>query len=52
MTDQELKEMERLGITCETKTIFHFQGSRYERLSDAIAYAKITLEAQPKPDTK
>jgi hypothetical protein len=52
MTNQELKEMKRLGITSETKTIFHFQGSKYDRLLDAIAYARIVFEAQSKSDTK
>jgi len=52
MNDQELKEMERFGITSETKTIFHFQGSKYERLSDAVNYAKIVFEAQSQSNEK
>ena len=40
MTDEEKRAMDQFGITCEKKTIFHFQGHRYERLNDALNYAK------------
>ena len=40
MTEEQKKIMEQLGITYETKTIFHFQGHRYDHLDDAIKYAK------------
>jgi hypothetical protein len=40
MTDEEKQTMQQYGITHETKTIFHFEGHKYERLSDAINYAK------------
>ena len=40
MTSDEKKLMEEYGITAESKTIFHFDGHRYERLSDAVNYAK------------
>ena len=40
MTDEEKRAMDQFGITCEKKMIFHFQGDRYERLDDALNYAK------------
>lgn len=40
MNSDDKKLMEQFGITAESKTIFHFDGHRYERLSDAINYAK------------
>lgn len=40
MTDEEKQLMNQFEITYETKTIFHFRGHRYERLKDALNYAK------------
>lgn len=41
MTDEEQKRaMAQYAITSETKTTFSFQGYRYERLDDAIKYAR------------
>ena len=40
MTDEEKRAMDQFGITCENKMIFHFQGHKYERLDDALNYAK------------
>ena len=40
MTEEQKKTMEQFGITYETKTIFYFQGHRYDHLDDAIKYAK------------
>ena len=50
MNSEDKALMEKFGITVETKTIFHFGGHRYERLSDAVNYAKTKsrLALQPK----
>jgi hypothetical protein len=40
MTEQETRLMEKYGITFETKTVFHFQSHKYERLADALNYAE------------
>ncbi len=40
MTDEEKKLMDEHGITFETKTVFHYQGYRYDRLQDAVNYAQ------------
>lgn len=50
MTSDEKKLMEEFGITAESKTIFHFDGHRYERLSDAVNYAKTKARPRQKPD--
>jgi len=42
MTDDEKKMMEELNITFEQRTAYYFyyKDYRYEKLSDAIDYAK------------
>ena len=40
MTDEDKRVMDEYGVTSETKVIFHFEGLRYDRLSDAVNYAK------------
>ena len=40
MTDNEGHRMNQFEITDGKKTIFHFRSHRYERLDDAIYYAK------------
>ena len=41
MIDDDKRLMDEYGITSEAKEIFHFEGHRYDRLSDAMSYAKI-----------
>ena len=38
--DEDERVMDEYEITSETKVIFHFEGHRYDRLSDAVNYAK------------
>lgn len=39
--DEEEKDlMNQYGITSEAKTVFHFQEHKYDRLEDAVSYAK------------
>ena len=42
MTDEDTKLMETYGITVETKMVYHFDGYKYDRLSDAVKYAKVS----------
>ncbi len=49
MTDEEKRDMEQFGITSETKTIFHFKGHKYDRLDDALNYAKKVDSPETKP---
>ena len=46
MNSDDKKLMEEFGITAESKTIFHFDGHRYERLSDAVNYAKTRTQPE------
>ena len=41
MSDDEQKQMLRFGITIEHKTIYHYNGYRYDNLRDALRYAEI-----------
>jgi hypothetical protein len=53
MTDEDRLTMEKHGITSENKVIYHFQGHRYDRLSDAVNYAeKQSTSAPAKNPTK
>lgn len=49
MTDEEKQLMDQYGVTCETKTIFHYRGHRYDRLDDALNFAKKELAAASNP---
>lgn len=44
MDEQDKKLMAEYGITAENKVIFHYGCYRYERLADAVNYAR-TQEA-------
>ena len=50
MNSEDRALMEKFGIAAETKTIFHFDGHRYERLNDAVNYAKQKKLAVSDPD--
>lgn len=50
MTNEEKHAMERYGITSEEKTIFYFEGYKYDRLSDAVNYAK-TVKTSSNPES-
>ena len=41
MTEEERQTMAVHGITCETKTVFSYKGYTYDRLEDAVRYARI-----------
>ena len=41
MTEEEKELMQRFGITVEQKSVYTYKGHKYERLKDALNYAKI-----------
>jgi hypothetical protein len=41
MTEDEIQWMNYYGITNEQKDIYRFRGIAYDRLQDAIDYAKV-----------
>ena len=46
MDDHDHELMAQHGITAENKVIFHYRGRRYERLADAVNFAR-AQEASP-----
>jgi hypothetical protein len=42
-TEEEKKMMAQFGITQEFKSVYFYEGHRYEKLSDAIGYARHNL---------
>ena len=49
MDERDAGLMAQYGITAETKLLFHYDGYRYERLTDAVNYAR-TRQAPPNKD--
>jgi hypothetical protein len=41
MDEHDTSLMTEYGIPAETKVLFHFDGYRYERLADAVNYARL-----------
>jgi hypothetical protein len=40
MTEEEKELTNRYGITATDKTVYHYKGYKYDRLQDALNYAK------------
>ena len=40
-TNDEMTMMERYGITCEQKSVYHYKKYQYGNLQDAINFAKL-----------
>lgn len=40
MTEEEKKMMDQYGITSQQKTVYLYNGHKYDNLKDAISYAK------------
>jgi hypothetical protein len=49
MEEHDERLMAQYGITAETRVLFHYDGYRYERLADAVNYAR-TQQASPTKD--
>ena len=41
MTEEDKKAMAKYGITHEQRTVFFWKDYKYERLADAVNYAKV-----------
>ena len=41
MSEEDKKVMEKYGIKCEQRTVFFWKDYKYERLADAVNYAKL-----------
>ena len=46
VTEEEQNLMEKYGITHEQKSMYFYQGYKYERLSDTIKYARNNLASE------
>jgi len=44
MSEEEEKYMEKFGITSEKKSVYYYNGNKYDDLKSAINYAKIDSE--------
>jgi hypothetical protein len=44
MTKDDKLAMETHGITSESKDVYHFKNYTYDRLADAVRYAKFDTE--------
>ena len=50
MDEHDTSLMAQYGITAEDKVLFHYDGHRYERLADAVNYAKLQQTPAKEPD--
>ena len=41
MNEHDESLLAQYGIKAERKVLFHFDGHRYERLADAVSYARL-----------
>ena len=46
-SEEEQKSMAEYGITHEKKSVYFYQGHKYDRLSDALRYARDGLDRIP-----
>ena len=52
MTKEEQDLADRYGITAEDKTVYHYQGHKYDRFEDAVKYAQTNQAATDESDGK
>ena len=48
VTDEEVRIMNKYGITYETRTVYYWKNYKYEKLSDAVRNAKMQRETNGK----
>lgn len=46
MTEEDKKLMQKYGITCEQRTVYFWKTYKYEKLDDAVNYAKLMVEKE------
>jgi hypothetical protein len=49
-SEEELELMAQYGITHESKSLYFFQGHKYDKVSDAIRFARISSESESAPE--
>ncbi len=50
-SEEEQKSMAEYGITHEKKSVYFYRGHKYDKLSDAIRYAREGLDRTPNTDS-
>jgi hypothetical protein len=50
-TEEELKSMAHYGITHEVKSVYLYEGHKYDKLSDALRYARINSTRETTGET-
>ena len=50
MTEEEKEQVTRFGIEVKQKSVYTYNGYEYDRLSDALNYAKIEEERRQTTD--
>jgi len=51
MRKEEKQTMQAHGITCAPKNVYFYKGFKYDRLDDAVRYAKIQARRVRKGDS-
>lgn len=46
-SEEEQKSMAEYGITHEKRSVYFYRGRKYDKLSDAIRYARDGLDRRP-----
>jgi hypothetical protein len=46
MTEQQRKLMQQYAITSEEKTVYHYMDFKYDKLDDALVFAKIDTKRE------
>lgn len=44
ITEEDKVLMDQYNITTETRTLFYSEGYKYDKLKDALDYAKLSVE--------
>ncbi len=50
-SEEEQKSMAEYGITHEKKSVYFYRGHKYDKLSDAIRYARESLDRTPNTES-
>ena len=50
MNEKDREAMAALGVSCETRNVYYYREFKYDRLDDAIRFAKIDSASARKTD--
>lgn len=52
VTEEDKALMAQYDIKTETRTLFYFEGHKYDKLKDALSYARLSVEREKVPGTQ